>query len=311
MPVKNPEECPICKQTADGHIGFDLVIGNLWGVECPRCGSVHIDERVVKQAEADGTLHLLSAFFKRQRHGFVNPNLGRWELSDYLDHVTLRSPTEQADLLLQELAKSTYRLGWPSNFNSNTDYPLLTAKDSREVEVLLAWLGNAGYVDNTTEVIGVLTLRGWQRVEELQNTGRESFRAFVAMSFNPALTGVYDEGIKPAIMEAGYQPIRIDRVEHVNSIDDEIVAGIRGARFMVADFTENRSGVYFEAGFMQGLARNVFWICKRADLGNVHFDVRQFNFIDYGDAEELRTRLKNRILAVEGPGAPIAVRRAV
>jgi hypothetical protein len=55
------------------------------------------------------------------------------------------------------------------------------------------------------------------------------------------------EAIKAAIAEAGYLPIRIDEVQHVNKIDDEIIARIRSSKFMVADFTGQRQGVYFEA----------------------------------------------------------------
>ena len=57
------------------------------------------------------------------------------------------------------------------------------------------------------------------------------------------------EGIK----DAGYEAVRIDKQRHLNKIDDEIVAEIRRARFLVADFTQGetgpRGGVYYEAGF--------------------------------------------------------------
>jgi hypothetical protein len=89
---------------------------------------------------------------------------------------------------------------------------------------------------------------------------------------------------------------------HLNRIDDEIIAHMRLCRFMVADYTGQRQGVYFEAGFMQGLGRNVYWMCEKADLANVHFDNRQFNFIDYDSAENAKTRLYNRIMANEGTG---------
>jgi hypothetical protein len=75
------------------------------------------------------------------------------------------------------------------------------------------------------------------------------------------MNGVYDEAIQPAIREARYKPVRIDREQHANRIDDEIVGRIRGSRFMVADFTGQRHGVYFEAGLMLGLGRTV--ICAR------------------------------------------------
>ena len=48
---------------------------------------------------------------------------------------------------------------------------------------------------------------------------------------------VWERGFCPAIRDAGYEPVRIDQQEHVNKIDDEIIAEIHRARFVVADFT--------------------------------------------------------------------------
>jgi nucleoside 2-deoxyribosyltransferase len=91
-------------------------------------------------------------------------------------------------------------------------------------------------------------------------------------------------------------------VEHVNRIDDEIIGRIRSSRFIVADFTGHRAGVYFEAGMMLGLGRTVIWMCKDDDLANAHFDTRQYNFINYKSVEEARKRLYDRIMAIEGAG---------
>jgi hypothetical protein len=71
---------------------------------------------------------------------------------------------------------------------------------------------------------------------------------------------------------------------------------------MVADFTGQRAGVYYEAGFIHGLGRNVFWMVDKQDLANVHFDLRQYNFIDYDSVPDAKSRLQYRIMAVEGRG---------
>ena len=89
---------------------------------------------------------------------------------------------------------------------------------------------------------------------------------------------------------------------HANSIDDEIIGNIRKARFMVADFTGQRAGVYFEAGMMNGLGRTVIWMCSNDDTKQLHFDVRQRNFIDWVSVEDARGKLYKRILAPEGEG---------
>ena len=43
---------------------------------------------------------------------------------------------------------------------------------------------------------------------------------------------VSTDGIEPAIIDAGYSPIRIDRKLDVRKIDDEIVAEIRRSLFL-------------------------------------------------------------------------------
>jgi nucleoside 2-deoxyribosyltransferase len=113
---------------------------------------------------------------------------------------------------------------------------------------------------------------------------------------------IYAAGFEVGIRRAGYESVRVDRVEHVGKIDDEIIAQIRRSRFVVADFTGHRAGVYFEAGFAMGLNLPVIWSCRRDHIDELHFDIRQFNCIDWTDPDELADRLQKRIEAVIGAG---------
>ena len=129
------------------------------------------------------------------------------------------------------------------------------------------------------------------------------------MWFDESMMAVYQEGIEPAIRAAGYRPLRIDQKEHINRIDDEIIAEIRRSRFLVADFTQGgegaRGGVYYEAGFAQGLGLPVVFTCRKDSLDDLHFDTNHYNHIAWSTPEELRDKLRNRILAApqlgEGP----------
>jgi hypothetical protein len=144
-----------------------------------------------------------------------------------------------------------------------------------------------------------LAPRGWARVDELRRGTVDSDKAFVAMSFDPKYSRFFELGLRPGIQRAGYDPIRIDRVEHNNRIDDEIVATIRQCKFLVADFSVNRGGIYFEAGFAVGLGRPVIWTVQRDELENVHFDTRQYNFVRWTNDSlpEFAKALQNRIEA--------------
>ena len=125
---------------------------------------------------------------------------------------------------------------------------------------------------------------------------------FCAMWFDDEVKPIWTQVIEPAVRSAGYEPLRIDSKQHNGKIDDEIMASIRASRFVVADFTGNRGGVYYEAGFAHGLGLPVIFMCREGD--DLHFDIRQYNCIFWkaDQLEEAQARLKNRILATLGQG---------
>ena len=79
----------------------------------------------------------------------------------------------------------------------------------------------------------------------------------------------------------------------------KIIAAIRQIKFLIADFTNNRGGVYYEAGFGKGIGREVIWTVRKNYLRHAHFDTRQYNFICWrpGDLAGFAKALQNRIEA--------------
>jgi nucleoside 2-deoxyribosyltransferase len=129
-----------------------------------------------------------------------------------------------------------------------------------------------------------------------------SAQGFVAMSFRPGMLSAYEDGIEVGITAAGYTPLRVDRHEHLNKIDDEIIGQIRRSRCVVADFTGQRPSVYYEAGFAYGLNLPVIMCCRKDEFKKLHFDVRQFNCIIWSNAAQLARLLEQRIGRAIGPG---------
>lgn len=145
-----------------------------------------------------------------------------------------------------------------------------------------------------------LALDGWLRVEQLEQGAVEKpFQGFVAMWFDDEMQRVYREGIEPAIRAAGYDSMQMSLLEHNDDINDRIIAEIRKSRFVVADFTGNRGGVYFEAGFALGLGKPVIWTCQREffETHGVHFDTQARNHILWDTPEDLHRSLRARIEA--------------
>jgi len=124
------------------------------------------------------------------------------------------------------------------------------------------------------------------------------------MWFDDSMNEAFEFGISKAVTDCGFPaPIRIDRKEHNNQITDEIMAAIRDAELVIADFSGNRGGVYYEAGFARGLGRPVIYSCQESDFKDLHFDTRLINHIKWSDPADLRGKLANRIKATILPKA--------
>ena len=182
-------------------------------------------------------------------------------------------------------------------------YPLFNAFDSKEVKFLLSTQHDLGYI-SYHDGQATLTAKGWEQIQAATANGIPG-KCFVAMSFDEDLKKpIFDDGIEPAIeIDCKMKAVRIDLVPHNDNIVDKIIAEIRTCQFMVADFTGNKAGVYFEAGFAKGLGREVIWTCREDDFENIHFDIAQFSHIVWKDPKDLRTRLAYKIKATI-PGAP-------
>lgn len=190
--------------------------------------------------------------------------------------------------------------------------------DSKELVFLFDYLKASGYIKFSKhggEMSFELTVKGYQRLEVMSQRNTESSTAFVAMWFDDSLREAWEKGFEPAITDAGYNPVRVDQIEHIDRIDDRIIAAIRRSRFIVADFTHGkfgtklppekcgaRGGVYYEAGYAHGLGIHVIFTCRKDLIEHVHFDTRQYNHIVWENPDELRTALTARIAAVVGDG---------
>jgi hypothetical protein len=181
--------------------------------------------------------------------------------------------------------------------------------DSTEVAGLMRLLDEEGLVSTSVDSI-VITAKGFERMEALESGAAPTRQAFVAMWFDPTMDDAFTHGFEPAIREAGYDARKINQKEHINKVDDEIIAEIRRSRFVIADFTSgttiidgkpvaiSRGGVYYEAGFAQGLNVPVIWTCRKDCIELIHFDTRQYNHIVWNDSDDLRKKLFDRIRAV-------------
>ena len=109
--------------------------------------------------------------------------------------------------------------------------------------------------------------------------------------FDDSFDQVWKEGLSLGIRDAGYEPYRIKEDIHNEKIDFRIVAAIRSCRFLVAEVSEPRTAVYYEAGFAEGLGKQVIWTCREDCLKNLSFDTRQFRHVVWREPQMLRADL--------------------
>lgn len=300
---EDKDPCEVCRvETA-----ITINSGGFDGIQqkCPRCGEFKISGTALSmmgQGLGTDRRAKLSGWIRNQN------TLGSVPLvtSDSLKIILaapIPSVMERASMLLVEAEKSLNNLGDTFNINESRFLAATYSSRPQDVSYLFRLLSDQGL----TEAIAMggecsLLPGGYVQLDELRGKGSTSSTGFVAMSFHAELNEIYSDGFQIGVIEAGYDPVRMDQVEHINRIDDEIIRQINSSKFVVADFTGHRGGVYFEAGYAMGIGLPVFWTCKKGDMSELHFDIRQFNCIDWESSVELADRLRIRIEAVLGKG---------
>jgi len=223
--------------------------------------------------------------------------------SDTVEDLKDREPrkkhlVEQVDDVLLYLANRAPSHWAKVEYNQAWDHTLLGFVGEKQMnDAVIA----AGKLELFDAIKSKFTIEGWKRVGELRSKQPDSRKAFVAMWFTEkeGMQTAWEDGFEKGIEDTKYfRAYRVLDDEHTGKVDDLIMAEIRTSGLLVADLTGQRQSVYFEAGFAMGLGIPIIWTCRKDQLDDLHFDIRQYNHIGWENPEELREKLKNRILAV-------------
>lgn len=327
--LKQTDNCPICKSQAK-YLPQNKETSH---ITCSRCGEFFLSDRLIA--------HFCSSEYSdKQRRNisswiFERPGV-EIQPEEIANLTCIIPPTikERAEKLLLFLAEKFPKIGKEfklgdyiidgllndlhNNYASYLglidelkDYPnqLLSVSWCQDIQefffLLINYLSNQQKFIEFTDLNEILiNPKGWEYIERLKTLNPKSNIAFVAMWFDPSTNELFNRAIEPAIEAAGFKALRIDRFQHNNRIDDEIIAGIKRSKFLVCDFTNQRPGVYFESGFGLGFGLQVIWTCKKNEIeeNKIHFDNRQYNFLTWeeGKLEDFKKALQNRIEATIG-----------
>lgn len=310
MPNLPADKCPLLEHDAQvsAHPTQTLIV-----IKCPGCGPYQITHSLAASFnQLSREERLGAAYYSRhcKEAGLPPPTFSsdgsENQITTMKDKWHPLPVAEKARLLLLEFARRTASPGEEVVFLPLANHiPLIRASSEKEVRYFLSYLISMGLIEEVDRERVRVTYQGWLRVEQHFTTRN----AFVAMWFNPEMDEPYRIAISSAIEQAGYSSICMKDVLHNDKICDRIEVEIRNSAFLIADFTGQRGGVYFEAGFARGLGKPVIWLCRRDQEKDIHFDTRQYNHIFWDDLEVLRLDLKSRIDATITPSIEAARNR--
>jgi hypothetical protein len=299
---KKTSPCEICQtESFRARAGAFVVLR-----DCPRCGKFEYNSQ-------EGWTHLRSRDHSLRLSGWVREQNDAGIPSAIITQDIYRRTEKMVFPSLQDRARRvlvTFARKWPGidnpvfTFTLEADQEILGRSycaDGSELKILIAILVESGFLSFPSGPMAatiLLTVKGILEVEAFATKKTRSSQGFVAMSFDPEMNGSWSNGFDPGIRASGYDPFRIDAKEYIGGISDEIITEIRRSRFVVADYTGQKNGVYFEAGFALGLGLPVIPTCREDDVKSLHFDIKHLNTLLWSNPEDLTEKLAKRIGAV-------------
>lgn len=311
MTSNDIEKCYICNHSLAKK--SELMDGGLRLINCRLCGKYILNglltEEYLRTLSSDDKVRL-SGFYRECKEFdldiydslmFLNKeNCERLLLDNKLPRK--KDVMIKARKMLKYIYKKTSYLGERIDFH-NDDYSIAYASNNEECHALLRYLYDKGYIKYQVlfpSSLIELTIYGIQAIKEINS---DSSQIFVALGFQSELKSyLIDEDFKKQIEDkTGYKLITIDQKEYNNKICDEIIAEINQSKAIIADFSDNNRGAYYEAGYAHGLGLEVIFVCKDEEkdgkklIEQVHFDTNHFNHIVWKDKVDLAEQLINRI----------------
>ncbi len=112
-----------------------------------------------------------------------------------------------------------------------------------------------------------------------QKSEQPSLKAFVLMPFDPEFDKIFNDLIKPALEEVGYDVNRADDILSQQNILKDIVRGIAEADLVVADLTTVNPNVFYELGISHTMQRPTVLLTQ--SIEDVPFDLKSYRVIQY------------------------------
>ena len=314
-------ECTICKDfMASINEDFDK---NIFKIECKTCGTFYCSYEYGKDYGKDKSTYLLqgaireknlqgikpffctkdSEIIKSESFGTLNPISEK----TFLKSINIpKTPIEKINKLLLNLANKTEDdYGKTQRINYEKDFPLIYAKNNDEIIFLLESIEEKGFMKDDSSRYSnqyefQLSLKAWEKIEELKSINLESKQGFVACWFHDK-HDKYREAIEKGIKNTGFKPHSIKNKDYPDTILEKAVGEIRKSRFVVVDLTEQRKTVFVEWGFAMGLNLETILVMSKKYYNenkekNIEYYASNYNIKFYENEEHL-TEIVDRAIS--------------
>ena len=295
--------------------------------DCPKCGKFYISgsmESYILEKEDKSNYYKISSWIREQNDEFNNTPI----LDNFDDILEIRDKTiqEKFDLMMLFLKKCPEKielrdvesywitmshLGVQVDENVvNYSNKILVKSWIKDYKELLKFALKAiednlliGETDSEIDyfMFDNLTFDGLQYLESLEQPNKSSKNIFVAFNFtDETVSKAFNTYVKEAIEALGfnYTIVTQDTTTHDKAISDEIIAKLKSSRIVIADFTNHRNSVYFEAGFAMGMKIPIIWTCQESHENDLSFDTRQYPHLVWTDGEDLKKQISDRIQVI-------------
>lgn len=305
------KECPFCRTDATVSINRNTLQSTFSGC---LCGKFIIDRKALddsgeynKILGTDEDKILFSGYLRNNQPITITEDFIRDELPGILGYCKGITLSEKISKIKSYIYQKTTAIGKYIPIELKNLYTLFYLKNSSELIKLLIYLQETnilhkranGTIGNDPIENVMLTVEGYSEIESTLVNYSQSKKVFIACKFDTDYQEYLVKTIKAACLSCGFEASLVSDERHNKDISHKIIADIKQSKFVIADFTDQNNGVYFEAGYAMGESKEVIRLINKEQFENLHFDTRQFHHIPWenGKWEELKEDLINQIKA--------------
>ncbi len=274
------KECPFCK--IDALVGENIETLQYIFSNC-LCGKFIIDRKALadkseynKILKTDDAKKLFSGYLRNNQTITITEKFISEELAGILEYCQTIPLNEKISRIESYIYRKTTSIG-----------------NSVQLDILLKTKTHLATVHC------VLTIEGFSKIESTLEDHSQSKNVFIACKFDTDYQDDLVKTIKEACLSCGFEASLVSDERHNKDISQKIISDIRQSKFVIADFTDENNGVYFEAGYAMGESKEVIRLIDKEQIKKLHFDTRQFHHIPWEMNKwgELKEDLINQIKA--------------